>query len=171
MRFIDEVKIKILSGNGGSGCVGFRREKYVPLGGPDGGDGGRGGHVFLRANQNLNTLVHFRGKKIFQAEDGGAGSSSESHGKNGEDLYIDVPVGTQVYDVTEADEADEITNKANEVLICDLKPTDFVRAEMADEEMRTLNHQLIRPHRRPDLENLASALILGWSSNFLLILR
>jgi GTP-binding protein len=96
VRFIDEVKIKILSGGGGNGCASFRREKFVPFGGPDGGDGGKGGSVFFKADRNLNTLVHFRGRKVFKAERGLDGTSNQKNGHYGDDLIIPVPVGTIV---------------------------------------------------------------------------
>tara|TARA_Y100000590_G_scaffold237758_1_gene267568 strand:+ start:5658 stop:6656 length:999 start_codon:yes stop_codon:yes gene_type:complete len=108
MKFIDETKILVKAGNGGKGCLSFRREKYVPLGGPDGGDGGDGGSIFIRATDSLNTLVDFRNKNTFRAENGGSGLSKNKKGKTGEDLIIDVPVGSMVYD-TESEE-----------LICDL---------------------------------------------------
>jgi GTP-binding protein len=96
MRFIDEVKITIQSGNGGHGCISFRREKHVAQGGPDGGDGGDGGSIYFEADQGLNTLVNFRGKKFYGAENGGQGTGRRMHGKYGEDLIIKVPVGTLV---------------------------------------------------------------------------
>ncbi|MCC5791554.1 MAG: GTPase ObgE [Legionellaceae bacterium] len=99
MKFVDEALIKINAGNGGHGCLSFRREKYVPRGGPDGGDGGDGGSVYLRANTNLNTLVDFRYQRHFKAENGQQGMGGNCTGKSGDDLYIDVPVGTMVYDV------------------------------------------------------------------------
>ena len=98
MKFVDEVKIKVTAGKGGHGCLSFRREKYVAEGGPDGGDGGDGGSVFLEADQHLNTLVDFRFKRIFKAENGQPGSGRRKTGKSGEDLIIKVPVGTTVYD-------------------------------------------------------------------------
>jgi GTP-binding protein len=94
MRFIDEVKISIISGDGGNGSVSFRREKHVAFGGPDGGDGGNGGDVYFEADKGINTLVNFRGKKVYQAEHGGPGTGSQCHGRYGEDLIIKVPVGT-----------------------------------------------------------------------------
>ena len=94
MRFIDEVKITVSSGKGGNGRVGFRRAKYEPYGGPNGGDGGRGGDVYLLADENLDTLLHFRGKKNFQAQDGEDGLMQDANGKAGEDLILKVPVGT-----------------------------------------------------------------------------
>ena len=99
MKFVDEAVIKIAAGNGGHGCLSFRREKYVPFGGPDGGDGGDGGSVYFRGSTSLNTLVDFRYKRHFKAENGQCGSGANCTGRSGEDLYIDVPVGTMVYDV------------------------------------------------------------------------
>ncbi|OGI03527.1 MAG: hypothetical protein A2Y25_11070 [Candidatus Melainabacteria bacterium GWF2_37_15] len=96
--FIDKVKIKIISGSGGNGIVAWRREKYVPRGGPAGGDGGKGGDVYLIADCNLSTLLDFKYKSIFAAEDGGRGGNKNMHGKNGENLYIKVPCGTVVKD-------------------------------------------------------------------------
>jgi len=97
MQFIDEAAISIAAGNGGDGVVAWRREKYVPKGGPAGGDGGRGGDVFLEATPDLSTLVDFRFKKKFAGEAGIAGSKSNKSGKSGDDLIIAVPVGTLVY--------------------------------------------------------------------------
>jgi len=97
MQFIDEATITVAAGNGGDGVVAWRREKYVPMGGPAGGDGGRGGNVFLEPTPNLSTLVDFRFKKQLAAEAGNAGSSSNKSGRAGADLVIAVPVGTLVY--------------------------------------------------------------------------
>lgn len=97
MKFIDEVKINIKSGNGGNGCVSFRREKYVPYGGPDGGSGGRGGNVYIVGDENINTLVHYRGKKNYFAEDGVNGHGSQMDGPAGEDILLKVPVGTLIF--------------------------------------------------------------------------
>ncbi len=98
MRFIDEVKIIISSGDGGNGCASFRREKFVPFGGPDGGDGGDGGSIYFEATKNMNTLVKFRGRKNYSAQNGGAGAGRQRHGKFGEDLIIPIPVGTIIRD-------------------------------------------------------------------------
>ncbi|MTI95620.1 MAG: GTPase ObgE [Firmicutes bacterium] len=95
--FVDLVKIIVSAGAGGNGAVSFRREKYVPRGGPDGGDGGNGGNVVLKAVSEKNTLLSFRYKRKFKAEDGVAGRKGNRHGKNGDDLVIEVPVGTIVY--------------------------------------------------------------------------
>lgn len=94
MKFIDEVDIQVISGQGGKGASSFRREKFVPRGGPDGGNGGKGGDVIFEGDEGLNTLVHFRGKKVYQAEEGQAGAGWQCDGKNGEDLIIKVPIGT-----------------------------------------------------------------------------
>jgi GTP-binding protein len=94
--FIDFAKIRVKAGDGGNGCLAFRREKYVPRGGPSGGDGGRGGDVVLRSTPHLTTLLPFRHRKFFQAERGGHGSGGNRHGKDGADLIIKVPPGTQV---------------------------------------------------------------------------
>ena len=99
-EFVDRVRIFVKAGDGGSGCVSFRREKYVPKGGPDGGDGGDGGFVFLRASPSLSTLIEFVNKRKFFAENGKHGMGKKMKGRNGRDLYIDVPVGTVVRDVT-----------------------------------------------------------------------
>ncbi len=100
MKFVDEAKILVKAGDGGSGCLSFRREKFVPFGGPDGGDGGDGGSVYLVADPNLNTLVDFRFKRSFIAERGENGMGSQCTGKSGTDLTIRVPVGTLVYNET-----------------------------------------------------------------------
>jgi len=98
MKFVDEAHIRVEAGKGGDGCCSFRREKFIPLGGPDGGNGGNGGSVYLLADQNINTLVDFRHQHIFRATNGGNGGGSQCTGKNGDDLLIKVPVGTIVYD-------------------------------------------------------------------------
>ena len=97
-NFIDYVKIFCASGNGGAGSMHLRREKYIPKGGPDGGDGGRGGHIILRANPQFWTLIHLKYRKHIKAEHGGAGSGQLCKGKNGEDIYLDVPLGTVAKD-------------------------------------------------------------------------
>lgn len=94
--FCDEVRIHVVSGKGGDGCVSFRREKYIPKGGPDGGNGGKGGDVVFLTNPHLNTLYKLRGKKIFKAQSGEYGMGNKRHGGDGEDLIIEVPVGTMI---------------------------------------------------------------------------
>ena len=102
--FIDEAKIHVAGGDGGNGCVAFRREKFVPRGGPSGGDGGRGGSIYLESSEHLNTLLKFRYKLEFQAERVRHGEGSNRHGRDGADLTIQVPVGTIVYDEASGDE-------------------------------------------------------------------
>ena len=97
MQFVDEALITVAGGRGGDGVVAWRREKYVPKGGPAGGDGGRGGDVVLEANPELGTLIDFRFKKHFGAEAGRPGSTSNKSGRSAEDLVIPVPLGTLVY--------------------------------------------------------------------------
>jgi GTP-binding protein len=104
MKFVDEATIRIAAGKGGDGCVSFRREKFIPFGGPNGGDGGDGGSVYLVADRNLNTLVDFRYTRRFAAQNGQPGMGSNCTGKSGEDLRIRVPVGTVVFD----DDTDEL---------------------------------------------------------------
>lgn len=96
MKLVDEAEIRVFAGNGGNGCCSFRREKFIPLGGPDGGDGGDGGSVWLQADENLNTLIDFRHQRMFRAQRGENGMSRQMYGKKGEDFIIRVPIGTQV---------------------------------------------------------------------------
>ena len=96
MKFLDEAKIYLESGNGGAGCVAFRREKFIDMGGPDGGNGGRGGHIILECVENLNTLIDFRYTQHFRAEVGHHGSGSNCSGRNGVDLVVKVPSGTVI---------------------------------------------------------------------------
>ncbi len=99
MPFIDEVEIRVVSGQGGNGCSSFRREKFVPFGGPDGGDGGRGGSVILMADEGMNTLANFRGQRLYRAERGQNGRGKQRTGRSGKDLELRVPTGTLVRDV------------------------------------------------------------------------
>src|SRR5688572_11452575 len=98
MKFVDEAIIKVYAGKGGNGCLSFRREKFVPRGGPNGGDGGDGGSVVLEADENINTMVDYRFQRQFRAENGEPGRGSNCTGKSGDDLVLRVPVGTTVID-------------------------------------------------------------------------
>ncbi|MDA8123298.1 MAG: GTPase ObgE [Deltaproteobacteria bacterium] len=109
MHFIDEAAITVRSGDGGRGCCSFRREKFVPRGGPDGGNGGNGGSVVLRVSPHLSTLLHFRYRKIFKAKRGQHGMGKKMHGKNAPDLVISVPAGTLVRDVGTGDVIRDLT--------------------------------------------------------------
>jgi len=108
MKFLDQAKIFVKSGDGGAGCVGFRREKFIEYGGPDGGDGGRGGSVIALAKANLNTLIDYRYQQHFKAQRGGHGMGQQRSGAKGGDVVIEVPVGTQIYE------------EDNETLVADL---------------------------------------------------
>ena len=116
-NFVDYIKIFASSGKGGKGSVHLHREKYIQKGGPDGGDGGRGGHVIIRGNKNMWTLVHMKFKKHFKAEHGGDGSKSRSTGKDGEDVYIDVPLGTIIRDGETQEQLFEITEDTQEKIL------------------------------------------------------
>ncbi|MCP1336712.1 GTPase ObgE [Futiania mangrovi] len=111
MKFLDQAKVYVRSGDGGAGCVSFRREKFIEFGGPDGGDGGRGGDVWIVCVQGLNTLIDYRFQQHFKAKTGGHGMGRNRHGKNGDDVELKVPVGTQVLDA----ETDELLADLTEV--------------------------------------------------------
>jgi GTPase len=98
MKFVDEALVKVVAGHGGRGAIGFRREKFVPFGGPDGGDGGLGGSVWLRAQEGMNTLVDYRIRRTFRAQNGQPGGGQDCTGRGGEDLFVPMPVGTVVFD-------------------------------------------------------------------------
>lgn len=109
MKFIDEVKIEIHSGKGGDGAASFRREKFVPYGGPDGGNGGVGGNVIIEGDENLNTLINFRGKKFFKAQDGINGHGRQMDGHAGLDTILRVPVGTLVFNEDSGELIEDVT--------------------------------------------------------------
>lgn len=117
--FIDEVIIELNAGRGGNGCMAFRREKYVDMGGPFGGNGGHGGNIYFEADEGLNTLIDLRYKKIYKALDGAHGMGKGMHGKNAEDLIIKVPLGTVVTDLDTNLILADITKKGEKVLICE----------------------------------------------------
>src|SRR5436309_1866744 len=98
MKFIDEAIIEVIAGNGGNGSASFRREKYVPRGGPDGGDGGRGGSIFAIADRNINTLIDYRYARIHRARSGENGRGADQYGRGAEDIFLRVPVGTVITD-------------------------------------------------------------------------
>ena len=118
-NFVDYIKIFAASGKGGKGSVHLHREKYITKGGPDGGDGGRGGHVILRGDKNMWTLFHLKFKKHFKAEHGGAGSKNRSTGKDGDDIYVNVPLGTIVKDGETQEVLFEITENLQEVVLAE----------------------------------------------------
>ena len=118
MKFIDEVSIEAIAGNGGNGIASFRRLKNIPKGGPDGGDGGDGGNVIIRAVNNLNTLSKFRYQRKFEAKNGKRGGSNNKTGSDGEDLIIDVPCGTLLYDLDTDTLIKDLVNDQDEITIC-----------------------------------------------------
>jgi GTP-binding protein len=117
MKFIDEVLIKVFAGDGGNGIASFRREKFEPMGGPSGGDGGRGGSVFFQADENLNTLIDFRFKKEHRAQRGENGRSSDQYGAAGEDLVLKVPVGTVIKDSFSENIFGDLTQHGQKILV------------------------------------------------------
>lgn len=117
MKFIDEAVIHVEAGDGGNGCVSFRREKFIPYGGPNGGDGGDGGSVYLVATPGLNTLVDFRYTRVFRAERGQNGGGSDCTGKSGADAWIKVPVGTVVMDTETEEVMGDLVNSGQNLLV------------------------------------------------------
>lgn len=117
MKFVDEAEIHVQAGAGGNGCASFRREKFIPFGGPDGGDGGKGGSVWLVADENLNTLIDFRHRRLFKAKRGQNGMSRQMTGAAGEDLEIRVPVGTSVINVDTEETIGDLTRHGQRLLV------------------------------------------------------
>jgi GTP-binding protein len=116
--FIDQVEIQVISGKGGDGMVHFRREKYVPRGGPDGGDGGKGGDIIFEVKPTLNTLSAFRRNQKFSAQAGGPGGSAQKTGRNGEDLVIFIPPGTVIFDALSGDLIGDLTQPGQRLTVC-----------------------------------------------------
>src|SRR5579863_1650894 len=117
MKFVDEARARVQAGNGGRGSTSFRREKFVPFGGPDGGDGGAGGSVYLRARSGINTLADFRIERTFKAAHGEPGGSNDCTGRSGADLYVPVPIGTVVRDSTTQEQLGDLTREGEELLV------------------------------------------------------
>ncbi len=117
MKFVDEANIVVIAGNGGNGSASFRREKYIPFGGPDGGDGGRGGSVLLEGDSGLNTLVDFRHMRKYKAQNGQHGSSRNKTGKSGEDVVVRVPLGTIVTNVETGERVGDVTDHGQQLLV------------------------------------------------------
>ena len=116
--FVDEIEIEVEAGQGGNGCVSFRREKYVPRGGPDGGDGGNGGDVIFRANTNVDNLVHLTRQHLWQAENGSHGQGAKKHGSGADDLVVEVPVGTMIFDKKYDFLLKDLASHQDEVIVC-----------------------------------------------------
>ncbi len=117
MKFVDEVIVRVEAGDGGNGAIGFRREKYIPMGGPDGGDGGDGGSVYLIAAENVNTLADFRFHTVHRAERGQNGMSRNCTGRKGEDCYVSVPLGTKVSDADTGEFMGDLTKTGDTLLV------------------------------------------------------
>lgn len=118
MKFLDQVKIYTKAGDGGPGCISFRREKFIEYGGPDGGNGGRGGDIILEAVDNLNTLIDFRYQQHFKAQKGHQGMGRNRTGRDGDDIIIKVPVGTQVFDETKEELIIDMLTAGERVVLC-----------------------------------------------------
>ena len=117
MKFLDQAKIYVASGKGGDGCVSFRREKYIEFGGPNGGDGGKGGDVIFVTENNLNTLIDFRYQQHFKAEKGGDGKGKKKTGKSGKNLILKVPIGTQIFEEDNNTLIDDLTKSDQKLII------------------------------------------------------
>ena len=117
MKFIDEAKIEVVAGNGGNGAASFRREKFIPFGGPDGGDGGRGGSVYAVADRNINTLVDYRFAKLHRAKKGERGRGSDCYGKGGDDIHLRMPVGTLIAELATGEPVADLTEHGQVALL------------------------------------------------------
>ncbi len=166
MKFVDETSIKVESGQGGRGIVSFRREKYIPFGGPDGGDGGDGGSVYLRATDGLNTLADFRMTRFYKAKNGQAGQGKEKTGRGGEDLYVDVPVGTSVIDIETDELLGDLTDAGQTLLVArggfhGLGNTRFKSSVNRAPRQSTLGSPAERRELKLELKVLADVGLLG----------
>lgn len=117
MKFIDQAEIQIIAGKGGDGTISFRREKYIPRGGPNGGDGGFGGSIYLQATNRLNTLIDFQHTKEFKAENGANGAGNQCSGRSGKDLFVMVPVGTEIYNLEQKMVVADLKEDGQKVLL------------------------------------------------------
>lgn len=117
MKFVDEATIKVEAGDGGNGCASFRREKYIPRGGPDGGDGGRGGSVYLVGEEGLNTLIDFRYQRHYRAERGQNGMGRQKYGHKGESIFVRVPLGTRVTDIETGEVIGDVLEQGQKLLV------------------------------------------------------
>src|SRR6266705_1483820 len=139
--FIDEAKIRVKAGNGGNGCMAFRREKFVPRGGPSGGDGGKGGDVIMESSERHNTLVHFRFNPEYKAQRGRHGEGSNKTGREGEDVLLKVPVGTIVYDADSGEKVHDFSHPDDRIVIAR-----GGRGGRGNAQFKTSTHQAPREH-------------------------
>ncbi len=166
MKFVDETSIKVESGQGGRGIVSFRREKYIPFGGPDGGDGGDGGSVYLRASDGLNTLADFRMTRFYKAKNGQAGQGKDKTGRGGDDLYVDVPVGTSIIDLDTNEILGDLTEAGQALLVArggfhGLGNTRFKSSVNRAPRQSTLGTPAERRELKLELKVLADVGLLG----------
>ena len=166
MKFVDEATVRVIAGNGGHGCLSFRREKYVARGGPDGGDGGNGGSVYLVADASLNTLADFRVARKFKAESGQGGAGRNMTGKSGDDLEVKVPQGTVVHDVDTGELICDLTNEGQRQMVAEggrggLGNTRFKSSTNRAPRKTTNGTQGESRHLRLELKVLADVGLLG----------
>ena len=166
MRFVDEVVIKLQAGKGGNGCVSFRREKYVPFGGPDGGDGGHGGSIYLKADENINTLIDYRYKREYYAQNGQSGMGGNRYGKAGDDLYLIVPIGTSIFDLETNKKVGEVLGDGETYLIAEggkrgIGNTHFKSSTNQAPRKFTLGDESAYREVRLELNLLADVALLG----------
>ena len=143
MKFIDETMIMVKAGNGGNGCLSFRREKYIPFGGPDGGDGGKGGSILVKAKEGLNTLADFRNKSKFIASNGENGGSKNKKGKAADDLIIELPVGSVVYDKANEDITEKLESKELQRDLDQLAVLEKWHEEQGETQVNTLKKAVL----------------------------
>jgi GTP-binding protein len=166
MKFVDEATVRVIAGNGGHGCLSFRREKYVARGGPDGGDGGNGGSVYLVADASLNTLADFRVARKFKAESGQGGAGRNMTGKSGNDLEVKVPQGTVVHDVDTGELICDLTDEGQRQMVAEggrggLGNTRFKSSTNRAPRKTTNGTQGESRHLRLELKVLADVGLLG----------
>ncbi len=180
MNFVDETKIYVKSGDGGEGCVSFRREKFIPEGGPDGGDGGRGASIIMRAVTGLNTLIDYRFQQHFKGKKGGHGMGKQRYGKAAEDMYLEVPVGTQIYDEDRETLLADLTEEGQEIVLAkggrgglgnihfksstNQAPTQFVPAGKGEERTLWLKLKLLSDAGLLGLPNAGKSTFLSMVS-------
>ena len=167
MKFIDEVEISVKSGKGGDGCCSFRRERYVPFGGPDGGDGGRGGDIIITATKQRNTLQEFRGHSIWKAKPGQGGGPRKCTGASGQSIEIQVPVGTRIYDANSDEQLIDLIEDGQSWIACKggrggLGNTHFKSSTNRAPRKTTLGKESEEKKLRLELLLLADVGLLGY---------